>query len=92
MTVNQCVEGVGVNKATPNRGLHRFRLDGHGGMDELGDRGSEHGVTTTSSSSVREKNRTRPEDGWQGRMAMERRACGHCPFPITKIGKGCQRG
>ena len=35
-------KGVGVNKATPNRGLHRFHLDGHGGEDELGDRGSEH--------------------------------------------------
>ena len=33
---------VGVDKATPNRGLHRLRLDGHGDEDELGDRGSEH--------------------------------------------------
>ena len=40
--VNSCVEGVDVNKATPNRGLHRFHLDGHGGEVELGDRGSEH--------------------------------------------------
>ena len=67
--MNQCAEGVGVNKATPNKGLHRLRLDGHGGEDELGDRGSEHGVTTTSSSSGRKKTvlvqRMDGKKGWQ---------------------------
>ena len=69
--VNSCVKGVGVNKATPNRGLHRFHLNGYGGEDELGDRGSEHGVTTTSSSSVRGKTvlvqRMDSRRGWRKR-------------------------
>ena len=38
------------------------------------------------------RNRTCPVNGWQGRIVMERKAYGHCPFLMTKISKGCQSG
>ena len=63
--VNQCVEGVGVNKATPNRGLHRLQLDRHGGEDELGDHASEHKGHDHIIIKRTGPNRTRPENGWQ---------------------------
>ena len=70
--VNSCVEGVGVNKATPNRSLHWFHLDGHSGEDELGDRGSEHKGHDHIIIKRTEENRTRPEDGWkEGMMGKE---------------------
>ena len=40
--INPRVEGVGVNKATPNMGLHRLQLEGYRGEDGLDDRGPEH--------------------------------------------------
>ena len=88
--VNSCVEGVDVNKATPNRGLHWFHLDGHGGEDKLGDRGSEHKGHDHIIIKRTGKNRTRPEDGWREGMT-KKKACGHCLVLITKISKGCPK-
>jgi hypothetical protein len=77
------VERVGVTRATPNQGLTEARTD-----LMIVDRNTE--VTTTSSSVWKKPYWSREwMAGWD---SDERKACGHCPFLIAKINKGCQSG
>ena len=61
--VNSRVEGVGVNKATPNAGLTSSHLDGCRGEDGLGDHVAEHGGYDHIVIKQTEGNRTRPKNG-----------------------------
>ena len=78
--VNQCVEGGWCKQGYTKQRLTPIPSGRTRWRGQLDDRGSEHQGHNPIIIKRTQSNHTRPEDGWQGRMAMERRACGIALF------------